>query len=283
MKTVGAQALASVCADPRHLGAEIGALAVLHTWTRALEWHPHVHMLVPGGGLAPDGRTWRSARRRAREGHKRPKDYLVPERAVASRFRGRFLELARRALPDAAFPHIPWGMNWIVHIEGPKPHARPEALLDYLGRYVHRTAITDRRITACDERAVTFTYRDSRDGRQKVMTLPPDEFLRRFLQHVPSHGFHRVRAYGLLHPKHRTTLRRLQLLLTRPPPDPPAPDRETEPGPGDALAVRAHSCCPSCKTGTLRLVARLSAAQCRAWAVGHPRHDRPTHRVRAPP
>src|SRR5512141_746817 len=94
--------LAALCADLRYLGARIGALAVLHTWTRTLEYHPHVHMLVPGGGLAPDGRTWLATpRRRTR--------YLVPERALAKLFRGRFLGLARRALPGVVFPHIPWG------------------------------------------------------------------------------------------------------------------------------------------------------------------------------
>src|SRR5438876_931026 len=123
-----------MCADPRYLGARIGALAVLHTWTRTLEWHPHVHMLVPAGGLAPDGHTWRSVPRRR-------KLFLVPVRALAKRFRGRFLHLARRALPGIAFPEIPWGKSWVVFA---KPAVQgSEKVLQYLGRYVHRTATTD--------------------------------------------------------------------------------------------------------------------------------------------
>lgn len=100
-------ALARLCADPHFLGGQIGPLAVLHTWTRTLEWHPHVHMLVPGGALASDGRTWIAA-------PPRRKLYLVPEKALAKLFRGLFLALARRALPGIAFPHIPWGKRWIV-------------------------------------------------------------------------------------------------------------------------------------------------------------------------
>jgi len=186
------ESLACLCADPRYLGAQIGALAVLHTWTRTLEWHPHVHMLVPGGGLASDGRTWIPVPlRRTR--------YLVPQKALAKHFRGRFLHLARRALPGVVFPHVPWGKRWVTF-------ARPvvqgaEKVLEYLGRHVHKAAIGDHAIMTGDDRTVTFRYQDSRDHRRKVMTLPADEFLRRFLQHVPHKGFHRVRAFGLLHPR----------------------------------------------------------------------------------
>src|SRR5690606_13992559 len=105
---------------------------------------------------------------------------------------------------------IPWDKRWVVFA---KPVARPGIVLDYLARYVHRTALSDKAITACDDRSVTFNYRDSGHGRRKAMTLPAHEFLRRFLQHVPLRGLHRVRAFGLLHPAERTTLRRLQLLL----------------------------------------------------------------------
>ena len=240
--------LARLCADPHFLGGRIGALAVLHTWTRTLEWHPHVHMLVPGGALAADGRTWIPApRRRTR--------YLVPVKALAKLFRGRFLHLARRALPGVAFPHIPWGKSWIVFAK-PVVHGA-EKVLEYLGRYVHKTAISDQAVVATDDRTVTFGYRDSRDQRRKTMNLPADEFLRRFLQHVPLKGLHRIRALGLLHPAHRDTLRRLQLLL--------APRQRPEPHTAEQ-PPRPRLPCPACRQASLVLVRRLSPEECVARA-----------------
>ncbi len=199
------EALAELGADPKRLGAQVGAFAVLHTWTRTLEWHPHVHLLVPGGGLAPDDRTWVPARR-LRNG----KPFLIPGKALAKLFRGRFLHLARRALPGIDFPHVPWGKRWVVFA---KPTVQGvDAVLEYLGRYVHKTAITDGALVGMSDDAVSFRYRDSRDQRKKTMRLPAGEFLRRFLQHVLPKGLHRVRAFGLLHPARRSVLRRLQLL-----------------------------------------------------------------------
>jgi ribosomal protein L32 len=201
------QSLSALCADPHWLGGRIGALAVLHTWTRTLEYHPHIHMLVPAGALAPDGCTWLLPKTRR-------KSFLVPARALAQHFRGRFLHLARRALPQVTFPEIPWGKRWVVFA---KPSVQgPQRILQYLGRYVHRTALSDKAIVACDDQTVTFGYRDSRDHQKKTMTLPAHEFLRRFLQHVPAKGLHRVRAFGLLHPAHGLTWKRLQLLLASP-------------------------------------------------------------------
>ncbi len=169
------QSLRALCADPKWLGGRVGALAVLHTWTRTLEWHPHLHLLVPAGALAPDGRTWLTPPAYRNQ-------FLVPVRALGKHFRGRFLHLARRALPGTRLPHIPWGKRWVVFA---KPVAQPHHVLDYLGRYVHRTALSDKAITACNDNSVSFTYRDSRTQRRQSMTLPPHEFLRRFLQHVP--------------------------------------------------------------------------------------------------
>ena len=253
------ESLATLAADPKYLGAQIGALAVLHTWTRTLEWHPHVHMLVPGGGLAPDGITWRTVQR------PRHALFLVPVHALSKLFRGRFLHLARRALPGVQFPHIPWKKPWVVFAK-PSLHAKPDTLLEYLGRYVHRTALTDKRVAASDERTVTFTYRDSRNGKRKAMTLDGEEFLRRFLQHVPLKGFHRVRAYGLLHPKHRVTLRRLRLLLDRPA---PAPVDTVEPDTAvdSTLPLTRALRCPDCQVGTLRTVARLTPLQASTFAA----------------
>lgn len=259
------ESLQRLCADPHYLGGKIGALAVLHTWTRTLEWHPHVHLLVPGGALAPDGRTWIAApRRRTR--------YLVPVRALAKRFRGRFLHLARRALPGVGFPHIPWDKPWIVFA---KPVVQAaENVLEYLGRYVHKTAIGDHAITAFDDRTVTFGYRDSRDQQRKTMTLPAHEFLRRFLQHVPRKGLHRVRAFGLLHPAHRTTLKRLQLLLApRPPVESPPPGRP----------ARLRLPCPHCRQASLLLVRRLSQEECLAWTNPSAAAAAEASHARAPP
>ena len=233
--------LSALCADRRFVGGRIGALAVLHTWSRTLEWHPHVHLLVPAGALAPDGVTWLTPPRR-------PKPFLVHIHPLSKHFRGRFLQLARRAVPDLRLPPVR-DKRWVVFA---KPVAQPHHVLDYLGRYVHRTALSDKAIVDCDDRSVTFTYRDSRDQQRRRMTLPPHEFLRRFLQHVPRRGMHRVRAFGLLHPSQRQTLRRLQLLLAR-----PEPADETPPRP----ALR----CPHCGQHSLERQRRLSAGECAAW------------------
>jgi DNA-directed RNA polymerase subunit RPC12/RpoP len=259
------ESLSRLCADPRFLGGQIGALAVLHTWTRTLEWHPHIHLLVPGGALAPDGRTWRPAPRRR-------KRFLVPVKALAQHFRGRFLHLARRALPHVQFPEIPWGKRWVVFAK-PVVHG-PEKVLDYLGRYVHRTALSDKALVDCNDRTVTFAYRHSSDSQRRTMTLPAHEFLRRFLQHVPPKGFHRIRAFGVLHAAHRSTLRQLQLLLA---------SRE-QPAP-EVVALSAWSPrglrCPQCGQRSLVLVRRLSAAACIERAAAAESAAIP--RARAPP
>lgn len=264
--------LAKLAADKRYLGAlRIGALAVLHTWTRTLEWHPHIHMLVPGGGLAADGRTWLSVpNRRARTRRQSRSRFFVPVRALAKLFRGRFLALARRALPGVVLPSIPWSKPWVVFA---KPVVQgADKVLDYLGRYVHKTAITDSSLVSYDERVVTFRYRDSADHQLRVMTLPAHEFLRRFLQHVLPKGFHRVRAFGLLHPAHRATLHRLQLVLV------PRPDAES---PEPEQKRRLRPTCPRCKQGTLRLVRLVSKEECLAFALRA--GSEPEACARAPP
>jgi predicted RNA-binding Zn-ribbon protein involved in translation (DUF1610 family) len=243
--------LSALCADPRWLGGHIGALAVLHTWTRTLEWHPHVHLLVPGGALAPDGRSWLVPRQR-----KQP--FLVPVQALSEHFRGRFLQLARRAVPELQLPEMDWDVRWVIYA---KPVARPSVVLDYLARYIHRTALSDKAITACDDRSVSFTYRDSRDGVRKPMTLPAHEFLRRFLQHVPLRGLHRVRSFGLLHARERNVLRRLQLMLAPRTAAPAEPDHPT--------SLR----CPHCNEPALRRSRRLSADQCAAYVAAAAHRD----------
>lgn len=264
------ESLAELCRDSHFLGAElIGALAVLHTWTRTLGWHPHVHMLVPGGGLAPDGESWVSAPRRK-------KRYLVPVHALSHKFRGRFMALARMALPQGQMPSIPAKKRWVTFA---KPVVQgADKVIEYLGRYVHKTAISNHAIVAADDQSVTFRYTDSRTHHRHLMKLPASEFLRRFLQHVPPKGFHRVRCFGLLHPRHRQSLRRLQLMLGR------APVLNETPISG-AEASAAPLRCPSCGALALMKGRRLDAAECHAWASQHdsksPRPGLAT--ARAPP
>jgi hypothetical protein len=261
------ESLSILAADPKHLGAQVGALAVLHTWTRTLQWHPHVHMLVPGGGVGPDGKTFVPTQRRGRA------DFLVPVRALGKLFRGRFLHMARAALPGVRFPAMDWKKPWIVFAKR-SMEARPERLLDYLARYVHRTALTDKRLASSDADSVSFTYQPSEGGRRKVMRLGGDEFLRRFLQHVPLPGFHRVRAYGLLHPRNRPLLVQLQLYLA---PRASAPGRPADPPEVPPPGCRTPMVCPTCKAANVILVGRISAAALQALAVAAPA------RSRAPP
>ena len=201
-------------------------------------YHPHVHMLVAGGALAPDG-SWRPAPGRR-------KRYLVPNKALGKLFAGKFLDAARRALPaDVPIPNIAVGTKWVVFV---KPCVQGRGtVLRYLGRYVRRTAIAEGNILACSAEHVTFRYRDSRTHERKTMTLPPHEFLRRFLQHVLPKGLHRVRAYGLLSSTHRTTLRRLQLLLGA---DAQQPDSLDVDDHEDIPRLR----CPRCRQGALVVI-----------------------------
>ena len=208
---VAAETLIRIAADPKHLGASIGATLVLHTWGSALTHHPHVHGIVPGGGLAPDGKSWIACR----------PGFFLSVRVLSRLFRRRFLEELLRvhqagklqffgehaALADAkAFKA--WlaplrQCEWVVYAK--RPFAGPQAVLAYLSRYTHRVAISNSRLIALDEHGVTFKWKDYRvkDGakgktRHKTMTLEPGEFMRRFLLHVLPGGFHRIRHYGLL-------------------------------------------------------------------------------------
>jgi len=204
---MAAEVLQTIAADPKHLGARIGATLVLHTWGSALTHHPHVHGIVPGGGLSPDGAQWVACR----------PGFFLPVRVLSRLFRRRFLEELQQlhqagklqffgehvALADApAFRRWLAPMrqcDWVVYAK--RPFAGPSAVLAYLSRYTHRVAISNGRLLAMDERGVTFRWKDYRakgKTRYKVMTLCPEEFMRRFLLHVLPSGFHRIRHYGLL-------------------------------------------------------------------------------------
>src|SRR3712207_2684293 len=201
------ETMLTIAADPRHLGARIGITAVLHTWGSAMTHHPHVHMIVPGGGIAPDGRRWVSSR----------PAFLLPVRVLGKLFRRLFLtrlielhstgrltffgSMAHLVDRRAFLRHLAPARTkrWVVYAK--PPFAGPEAVLAYLSRYPHRVAISNRRLITFDETGVTFRYKDHRRSgpeRQQVMTLAADEFIRRFLLHVLPRGFHRIRHYGLL-------------------------------------------------------------------------------------
>jgi Putative transposase/Transposase zinc-binding domain len=224
------ETMLTIAADPKHLGARIGITAVLHTWGSALTHHPHVHMIVPGGGIALDGSRWISSR----------PAFLLPVRVLGQLFRRLFLTrlialhdagqlaffgtMAHLADRRAFLRHLApvRKKHWVVYAK--PPFAGPEAVLAYLSRYTHRVAISNRRLIASDEAGVTFRYKDyRRDGadRQQVMTLAADEFIRRFLLHVLPRGFHRIRHYGLLAGSTRRTHLALarELMAVAAPPD----------------------------------------------------------------
>jgi Putative transposase/Transposase zinc-binding domain len=225
-----AETMMIIAADPKHLGARIGITAVLHTWGSAMTHHPHVHMIVPGGGIAPGCDRWIASR----------PAFLLPVRVLGALFRRLFLTRLMALHQNGQlgfFGHLAQltdarafrrylspvrKKRWIVYAK--PPFGGPEAVLAYLSRYTHRVAISNRRLIAFDESGVTFGYKDyRRDGpeRQRVMTLGTDEFIRRFLLHVLPRGFHRIRHYGLLAASSRKTSIALarQLLNVAPPPD----------------------------------------------------------------
>jgi hypothetical protein len=230
--------LMKLALDPKHGGGKLAILSVLHTWTRAMEFHPHVHMLVPAGGLDKEG-NWRTTRQK----------WLVPVKALSKLFRARFMKLAKKALPEVTFPQDVWNKDWVVYCKPPLTNSKK--VLRYLGRYVHRIAIANSRIESMDNGNVTFRYQENATGKQKKMTLTAREFLRRYLQHVLPQGFHKVRYYGLLSPANRTTLKRMQLLLT--PRRKITPDDIEE---GQAKPIDKHLC-PCCSEGIMVVISSI--------------------------
>ena len=231
--------MVTIAADPRHLGARIGITAVLHTWGSAMTHHPHIHMIVPGGGISLDGERLGLIPPRVPATCSRAREVVpaaVPGRAAATacrrpaRFFGDQLALIERR---AFLRHLAplRKKRWVVYVK--RPFSGPEAVLAYLSRYTHRVAISNHRLTALDETGVSFRYKDyRRDGadRQRTMTLSPDEFIRRFLLHVLPKGFHRIRHYGLPAPAagRQVNVARARELLAAPA---PAEIKETEPPP----------------------------------------------------
>jgi hypothetical protein len=269
------ETLKTIAGDPKHLGAEIGLTAVLHTWGQTLTHHPHVHCIVPGGGLSPDGKRWIACR----------PGYFLPERVLSRVFRGVFLKkllVAHRAnrlsffsnLVDLANPSAFAAylaplrrLKWVV--DSKPPFAGPEQVLRYFSRYTHRVAISNHRLVDVTDDHVTFTWKDYRhEARIARMRLAPAEFIRRFLLHVLPDGFRRIRHYGFLANGHRQAkLARIrQLLPSRPPQEAstanPSGDATTiEQVPAETISTddnASEPACPHCG-GSMEIVERLPA------------------------
>jgi hypothetical protein len=206
---VSAAALKELCAEKRHLGALPGMLSVLHTWNGRLGYHPHVHLLITGGGITADGQHWEPARGK----------YLVPvavlSRKIAAQFRAA-LEVAAPAVFTKIPPQV-WQREWVSFCKH-YGHGN-DAVLSYLSRYVFRTAISNARILGMDQTYVSFRWKDRNADAWRIERLPGAEFLRRFLQHVLPRGFHKVRYYGLWHPSKREQSDRAWVLLALEAPD----------------------------------------------------------------
>jgi hypothetical protein len=267
----------TIAADPRHLGARIGITAVLHTWGSALTHHPHVHMIVPGGGIAHDGSRWIASR----------PAFLLPVRVLGALFRRLFLTrlIALHGAGRLSFYGGSAGLTdrraflrylapvrkkrWVVYAK--PPFAGPEAVLAYLSRYTHRVAISNSRLIRFDDAGVTFRYKDYRRGgadRQQVMTVTADEFIRRFLLHTLPHGFHRIRHYGLLAGSARKTgLALARTLLAVAPPSDDALEEPVDHRPrcpccgGHMIVIEAFArwCQPRAPPHTARLTGSIAA------------------------
>jgi hypothetical protein len=251
--------------NPRWLGGEIAATLLLHTWSQTLVHHPHVHALLPGGALGPDG-CWIWPRG----------GFLFPVQALSRVFRGKFLDALSRLLQQAklklagstaalsqpgaqrAFVAALRANAWVVYAKASL--AGPDKVLDYLARYTHKTAISNHRLLSADEHSVRFAYRDRAKGnRQRVMQLPAAQFLERFVLHVLPRGFMRIRHYGLLANRNKTrSLAQAASTLNLPQPEPVAPES------AQAFCLRVCALdihlCPSCRVGRLLLLASLPPA-----------------------
>jgi hypothetical protein len=253
-----AATLLEVAADPKHLGARIGLLSILHTWGQTLQPHPHIHCVVPGGGLSPDHTRWISS----------PSNFFLPVKVLSRVFRGKFVAGLRCAFRNhqlafygeclplnnerafAAFLHTLFQQDWIVYAK--QPFGGPEHVLHYLARYTHRVAISNHRLLSVSDSEITFRWKDyAHHSKHRTMTLSPEEFLRRFLQHVLPRGFPRIRYFGWLANRSRKQLLPLCRRLLHQ--SPPATDASSSKQP-------ATWQCPLCH-GPMRVIERLTAAQ----------------------
>jgi len=242
--------------DPKYVGGQLAVLAVLHTWTRALLDHPHAHLLVSAGGLSADGQQWV---------HPKNPAFLVPCFALSKIFQGKFKAGLKKLQLLGQVPASVWKQKWVVHCQ----HAGSgEKVLDYLGRYVFRIAITNSRLESFENGQVTFRYRDNRTQELKHLALSAEEFIRRFLRHVLPKSFVKVRSYGLWSARSQAKLEKARDLLVPPkpalgPPTPPPATVNISPPPNEAAADQPRLC-PCCKIGHLVWVRELLPQQTRA-------------------
>lgn len=233
---LSAEATQKLAQDPRYIGGQIGLVGVLHTWTRNLFYHPHVHYLAPGGGLSADGQVWLPARNH----------FFLPVKALSKLFRAAFRCALQKTPIFAQIPAQVWSKDWVVHC---KPVGNGHAALKYLAPYIHRVAISNRRLISIDHRGsietsqVTFQYRASDTGHLKLCTLSVECFLHRFLQHVLPHGFVKVRYYGFFGATVRPRLACLQHQLAKQA-DPKQPDPTNHES--DAAKNQQKILCPKC-------------------------------------
>jgi len=257
-----AETLLEVARNPRRLGAEIGFFSVLHTWSQKLSAHPHVHCVVPAGGLSLDHTRWVRS----------PDNYFLPKEVLREVFRGKFVDALKQAFqkgelrfPEnlkllsqpkifAAWLRPLYRQDWVVYLK--PPFGGPQYVLHYLGRYTHRVAISNHRLVSLADGQVTFRWRDTaHPNEQKLMTLSVDEFLRRFLLHILPKGFVRIRNFGFLANRRRTTLLPLCFQLLGATQEPPA--EEHAPSAEDAPDLYR---CPQCG-GRMKVIERLTAAE----------------------
>jgi hypothetical protein len=266
-----AETLRTIAADPKHLGAEIGFFAVLHSWGQALQFHPHLHCVAPGGGLSPDGQRWISCR----------PNFFLQVHVLSRLFRRLFLKALQRAFDSGklqffnaleplrerpAFVQLVDRLKrceWVVYAK--RPFAGPQRVLDYVGRYTHRVAISNNRLLDIENDQVRFQWKDYRDGGQvKTMILPADEFIRRFLLHVLPDGFQRIRYYGFLGNRYRKQkLEQCRRLLGMLAPEPTMPAEKDYRDRYEELTGDSLHQCPQCKQGRMLVIEVLPRLPCK--------------------
>jgi hypothetical protein len=236
-----AQCILDISANPKHLGAMPGILAVLHTWTGTLTYHPHVHCLVSGGGVAADGRQWVAT----------PAGFFLPVRVLSRHLRTLFKQVLQRRHPElfALVPQQVWKQEWVVHCI--PWGAGQRGVLDYLARYVFRMAITDRRLRAMDQQTVSFAYKDRKNNRQRICQMEGEQFVGRFLQHVLPQGFHKVRYYGLWHPQRQALAAQVRHFLQRQQSQGATVNQGEPVGQPTSTWEPFHPVCPHCGCGEL--------------------------------